>query len=94
MVFETDVPQDQAYITWTRDGREDMPNHLKSDPLIPQHGGYRELKSYQMVKIVHNAPAAFLDRFINKRSRTHDQMIQAACAANRTSSRSRQVDEG
>ncbi len=46
--------------------------------LIPPHGGYRALKSYQMAEIVHDATRVFCDRFIEKRSRTHDQMIQAA----------------
>ena len=50
---------------------------LKSD-LIPPHGGYRNLKSYQTAEIVYDATVVFCDRFIDKRSRTHDQMIQAA----------------
>jgi restriction system protein len=46
--------------------------------LIPPHGGYRELKSYQAAEIVYDATVAFCDRFIDRRSRTHDQMVQAA----------------
>ena len=46
--------------------------------LIPPHGGYRELQSYKMSEIVFDAPALFCDRFIDRRSRTHDQMVQAA----------------
>jgi restriction system protein len=46
--------------------------------LIPPHGGYRELQSYQMAEIVYDATVVFCDRFISKRSRTHDQMVQAA----------------
>ncbi|MBM4305726.1 MAG: four helix bundle protein [Deltaproteobacteria bacterium] len=46
--------------------------------LIPPHGGYRELQSYRMAEIVFDATAAFCDRFIDRRSRTHDQMVQAA----------------
>lgn len=46
--------------------------------LIPPHGGYRDLKSYQMAEIVHDATVVFCDRFIDRRSRTHDQMVQAA----------------
>ena len=50
-----------------------------ADPqLIPPHGGYRDLKSYQMAEIVFDATAIFCDRFIDRRSRTHDQMVQAA----------------
>jgi len=46
--------------------------------LIPPHGGYRQLKSYQMAEIVYDATAVFCRRFIDLRSRTHDQMVQAA----------------
>ena len=46
--------------------------------LIPPHGGYRELQSYQMAETVYDATVVFCDRFISKRSRTHDQMVQAA----------------
>jgi len=45
---------------------------------IPAHGGYRNLKSYQMSEIVYDATVKFCGRFINKYSRTTDQMIQAA----------------
>ncbi|OQZ00643.1 MAG: four helix bundle protein [Candidatus Brocadia sp. UTAMX2] len=50
----------------------------KEFPLIPPHGGYRELQSYQMSEIVYDATIIFCDRFIDRRSRTHDQMVQAA----------------
>ena len=46
--------------------------------LIPPHGGYRQLKSFQMAEIVYDATVAFCNRFIDRRSRTHDQMVQAA----------------
>ena len=49
-----------------------------SRPIIPPHGGYRDLKAYQTSEIVYDATVAFCDRFISKRSRTHDQMVQAA----------------
>ena len=49
-----------------------------SPQLIPPHGGYRELQSYQMAEIVFDATVGFCDRFIDRRSRTHDQMVQAA----------------
>ena len=42
------------------------------------HGGYRNLRSFRVAEIVYDATAAFCDRFIDKRSRTHDQMVQAA----------------
>lgn len=46
--------------------------------VIPPHGGYRDLKSYQMSEIVYDATVVFCNRFIDRRSRTHDQMVQAA----------------
>jgi four helix bundle suffix protein len=45
---------------------------------IPKHGGYKKLLSYQKAEIVYDATVFFCARFIDKRSRTHDQMIQAA----------------
>ena len=49
-----------------------------SNGLIDPHGGFRKLKSYQMAEIVYDATVAFCDRWIGRRSRTHDQMVQAA----------------
>lgn len=49
-----------------------------SETFIPTHGGYKRLFSYQKAEIVYDATVYFCDRFIDKRSRTHDQMIQAA----------------
>jgi restriction system protein len=49
-----------------------------SEPLIPKHGGYRKLKSFQVAQMVYDATVVFCNRFIDKRSRTHDQMVQAA----------------
>ena len=46
--------------------------------LIPSHGGYRELRSYQNAEIVYDATVRFCEKFIDRRSRTHDQMVQAA----------------
>lgn len=42
------------------------------------HGGYRRLRSFQVTEIIYDGTVSFCDRFINKRSRTHDQMVQAA----------------
>lgn len=48
------------------------------DRLILPHGGFRKLKSYRNAEIVYDATVAFCDRFVDRRSRTHDQMVQAA----------------
>ena len=50
----------------------------KPDPLIPKHGGYRKLKSFQIAQLCYDVTVRFCDRYIEKRSRTHDQMVQAA----------------
>ncbi len=49
--------------------------------VIPPHGGYRNLKSYQAAEIIFDATNAFCERFINPRSRTYDQMVQVARAS-------------
>jgi four helix bundle suffix protein len=46
--------------------------------LIPKHGGFRTLRSFQVSQQVYDATVIFCNRFIDKRSRTHDQMVQAA----------------
>jgi restriction system protein len=42
------------------------------------HGGYRRLRSFQVTEIIYDGTVVFCDRFVDKRSRTHDQMVQAA----------------
>lgn len=49
-----------------------------TETFIPQHGGYRKLFSYQKAEIVYDATIMFCKKFLNKRDRTVDQMIQAA----------------
>jgi four helix bundle suffix protein len=48
------------------------------EALIPKHGGYRKLKSFQVAQLVYDVTVRFCDRYIDPRSRTHDQMVQAA----------------
>jgi four helix bundle suffix protein len=47
-------------------------------PFIPPHGGYESLHSYQKARIVFDATVHFCARFLEKRDRTYDQMVQAA----------------
>jgi four helix bundle suffix protein len=49
--------------------------------LIPPHGGYRKLRSFQCAQQVYDATVIFCNRFVERRSRTHDQMVQAARSA-------------
>ena len=49
-----------------------------SQKIIGPHGGYRNLRSFQTAQAVYDATVIFSDRFIERTSRTRDQMIQAA----------------
>lgn len=51
---------------------------MNANNLIPPHGGFRKLRSFQCAQLVYDGTIIFCDRFIDKRSRTHDQMVQAA----------------
>lgn len=50
----------------------------EAESLLPKHGGYRKLKSFQLAQLVYDVTVRFCDCYIDKRSRTHDQMVQAA----------------
>lgn len=45
---------------------------------IGAHGGYEQLISFQKARIVYDGTVSFCGRFVDPRSRTYDQMIQAA----------------
>lgn len=51
---------------------------MADESLIPPHGGYRKLLSFQVAQLCYDVTMRFCDRYIEKRSRTHDQMVQAA----------------
>ncbi len=59
-------------------------NSLPSLPIgkpagfIQPHGGYKKLLSYHKALVIYDATLYFCNRFIDKKSRTHDQMVQAA----------------
>jgi four helix bundle suffix protein len=57
-----------------------MPPHA---PIILPHGGYRHLKSFQVAELLYDVTVQFCDCYIDKRSRTHDQMVQAARSGTR-----------
>jgi four helix bundle suffix protein len=42
------------------------------------HGGYRNLKAYQVAELFYDFTCRFCDRYIPKSDRHHDQMVQAA----------------
>ena len=45
---------------------------------IRPSGGYRDLRSFQVTTIIYDATVDFCARFVDQRSRTVDQMVQAA----------------
>lgn len=48
------------------------------ESLIPPHGGYRKLKSFQVAQLIYDVTVRFCERYVDHRSRTRDQMVQAA----------------
>jgi len=48
------------------------------ESLIPKHGGYRKLKSFQIAQLVYDLTVRFCQRYVDRFSRTRDQMVQAA----------------
>jgi four helix bundle protein len=73
---------DHFHCLWHSSNTQKSPsgalNMNQPDGFIDPHGGFRNLKSYQMAEIVYDATVKFCDRWIGRRSRTHDQMVQAA----------------
>ncbi len=64
-----------------RTNRADPSGKLRPSPperVLPPHGGYENLLSFQKARIVFDATVRFCKRFVDKHSRTYDQMIQAA----------------
>ena len=45
---------------------------------IPPHGGYKNLLAYQKAEVAYDATVHFCARFLHRRDRTRDQIIQAA----------------
>lgn len=66
-------PSDQS----DRADRSKEPELHREKTLRPS-GGYRKLRSFQVATVIYDATVSFCDRFVGKRSRTHDQMVQAA----------------
>lgn len=58
--------------------RPGQSNALHRPQRLRPSGGYRRLRSFQAATIIYDGTVSFCGRFIDKRSRTHDQMVQAA----------------
>lgn len=50
----------------------------KVESLIPKHGGYQNLKSFQISQLVYDITIVFVEKYVSRFSRTCDQMTQAA----------------
>ena len=51
---------------------------LQKEKRLRPSGGYRRLRSFQLSTVIYDATVSFCNRFVDRRSRTHDQMVQAA----------------
>jgi four helix bundle suffix protein len=51
---------------------------MADENFIPAHGGFQDLKAFQKARIVYDGTVCFCRRFLEKRDRTVDQMVQAA----------------
>ena len=49
-----------------------------SEGFIPPHGGYKDLLSFRKARIIFDGTVLFCQRFLDKRDRTVDQMVQGA----------------
>lgn len=57
-----------------------LSNQAPNNPnrLVPPHGGFRNLRSFQVAEIIYDGTVVFCNRFVSPVSRTRDQMVQAA----------------
>lgn len=51
---------------------------MESGPILDPHGGYRDLESYRLAEIIYDGTTVFCRLYVSARSRTVDQMVQAA----------------
>src|SRR5262245_9697934 len=77
--------------------RTDRTHRAKRTPsgdpegFIPPHGGYQQLRAYHKSQIIYDATVKFCERFVDRKSRTHDQMVQAARSGNKNIAEGSQV---
>ncbi|MGA0333000.1 MAG: four helix bundle suffix domain-containing protein, partial [Kiritimatiellia bacterium] len=51
---------------------------VRHELLLPPSGGYRKLKTFQLARVIYDVTFRFCDTYVDQKSRTHDQMLQAA----------------
>lgn len=64
-------------------GQHDLKRVGDDEGLIPKFGGYRNTKSWQIAELIYDVTVRFCDKFVDPKSRTHDQMEQAARSGTR-----------
>ena len=79
------APQEPKSVRSVGSDRSDRSDSSGESPVgapakrgIRPSGGYRRLRSFQVTTIIYDATVAFCARFVDKHSRTVDQMVQAA----------------
>lgn len=58
--------------------RMDRTDRPARQPRLRPSGGYRGLRSFQVATVIYDATYWFCEKFVDRRSRTVDQMVQAA----------------
>lgn len=48
------------------------------ESLLPKHGGYKNTRTWRLADLSYDVTVRFCDKYVDPRSRTHDQMVQAA----------------
>lgn len=48
------------------------------EEILGKHGGYRKLKSFRVAELVYDVTVRFCECYVDRFSRTRDQMVQAA----------------
>ncbi|MFZ2653792.1 MAG: four helix bundle suffix domain-containing protein [Victivallales bacterium] len=48
-----------------------------NEGLLPKHGGYKNLLSYQLADLIFDVTVLFCEKYIPFSDRTHDQMVQS-----------------
>jgi len=50
----------------------------EEDPLIPKHGGYRRLKTFQLARLIYDVTFQFCEKYMEEHDRLKPQMVHAA----------------
>ena len=48
-----------------------------NESLLPKHGGYKNLLTYQLAELIFDVTVLFCEKYIPVQDRTHDQMVQS-----------------